>query len=180
MYESIIKKAGDITNIRGRYKSSAALLELEVSRILGSREFAFSYGRSEWLSDGMIVREVEVDSGDYKKLVVCLEDGSSHDITSEVSGDNFDISCQKNKSLTISESCGIITIKSETPIIAIRSIYKKSENESMTNFVRDNEALLISYLRWQLLSDIDAKSSAVGYNTYIGLLANLQKSGVVT
>lgn len=180
MYKEIIGKAVDITNIRGRYTTSAALLDLEVERILGSRDFASSYGKSEWLAEGKTYTEIEVQEGEYKKMVVCLEDGSMHDITDQVSTSNMTVGCPKIKSLTISISCGIISISSEIPIIALRSIYKKSMKENKEAFISEHSSMLVAYLRWQLLGDIDAKSSALGYNMYIQLLRNLSKLPVVT
>lgn len=175
MYDAIITDVAAMTNIRGRRRASAALLELEVARILALRDFALNYGKSEWQAGTQTVKSVELDSGDYKKLVICYEDGSSEDISDQVSSSNMAVSCPEIKSLTISESCGIITITSEKAIKAIKSLYKLPDSENAKWVVANHAPMLKAYLRWQLLSEIDAKSSGVAYNTYLGLLLTMSK-----
>ena len=181
MYEAIVKAAVALTNIRGRYAMSAALLDIEVARLAGLRDYAKNYGKSEWTADGQTVNTVELDNGEYKQLVVCLSDGTSQDITDQVSSSLTDLSCPSTDSsgLQVSVKCDIITITSEVPIVAVRALYKKSASESADWIVSDYPQLLTSYLRWQLLADIDARSSGVAYNVYQGLLKVFAKEETI-
>lgn len=176
MYDEIIADVAAVTDIRGRRRASAVLLEIEIDRILGAKQFAQSYGKSEWLAGTDTFKNVELDSGDYKKLMVCFEDGTHEDIASKVSGSSTEVSCPSTSDgLTITESCGIITLKSDKNITAVRSLFKLPASENRKWVVENHKSMLVAYLRWQLLGDIDAKSAGIAYNTYSGLLRNMSK-----
>lgn len=169
-----------MTNVRGRYDFSVATLDLELSRIICSRDFAESYGKSEWLAGGKTVNCVEVQCDEYKKLVVCLADGTSTDIADQVDTSSTDVGCpEEQDGLAVSVSCGVITIRSEIAITAVRGLSKLPESEIKKWLVSKYPAIFTAYLRWQLLSDIEASSANVAYNGYIRLLETLSKLKVV-
>lgn len=180
MLKAIIKKAEDITNVRGRYKFSAALVLGEVSRIVSSRKFALNYGRAEWLAaDSKSVNSIEIQEMKYEKLVLCLIDGSTLDIVDAVKASNLSTKCIKNKSLTITRTCGIISIDSQIGIKAVRSVYELSDSEKGDWLVRDRPQVLIAYLRWQLLADIQAANANVAYAEYVRQLQTLESLEIV-
>ena len=178
--KAIIKEAGDITNIRGRFKFSAALLSSELHRILNSKKFARNYGRAEWLNTTQgVVNSVELEDQDYYKLVLCLDDGSNVDISDRLKLSNSPVGCAKNKSLTITRNCGIILIKSEIGIKAVRSIYRLSDKENERWLMQDHKHVFVAYLRWQLLADIRADNANTAYADYIRLLQHLDNLEVM-
>ena len=154
-----------------------------MDRILGTRDFAKSYGKVEWLSNGKGHKEIQIDSSKYKKLIVCLENGSSKDIADQVSEDNVDIACDAvcdcGNKLVVKNRCGIITVTSEMYIVSIKGLYKKSQAENRKWLVEEYGSVFVAYLVWQLRGDIDAKSSGIAYNTYVRSLSAIMKLDTV-
>lgn len=180
MYKAIIEAAQSMTNIRGRYDFSTAVLDIELSRIINSRDFAASYGKSEWLAGDKTVNCVEVQSDEYKKLVVCLADGTSEDIASQIDSSNTDVECPVDtKGLSVTVSCGVISIRSDVAIVAVRGLSKLQESEIKKWLLKEHSAVFVAYLRWQLLADIEANSANIAYNGYVRSLAALSKLKVV-
>jgi len=180
VFKHIIRQTTDVTNIRGRYKVSVVLLDGEVHRILHSRKFAANYGRAEWLSSDDNTTCLEFCDEDYHKVVICFVDGTREDISKEVAGARLDLKCTSKTGIKITSRCGVLTIETDKPISAVRAIYRKSEKENIQWLVDEHPHVLIAFLKWQLLTDIDAKASAVAYNVYVQLLDHLNKLEVVT
>ena len=182
MYDSIITAAQSMTNVRGRYDFSVAVLDLELERLMSVRDFASNYGKSEWLAKSDSVKSVELCDEGYKKLIVCLSDGTEKDITEQVYIESTALSCSRgddNDGFCVIINCGVIKIESSISIKAVRGLSKLPKSEIKKWFVREHPAVLTAFLRWQLLSDIDANSAGVAYNTYARLLLGLDKLKVV-
>jgi hypothetical protein len=183
LLNDLIVRATKLANIHGRYEFAKELALGEIHRILESRDFAKNYIKVEWTAESLETCTTFNDLG-FKKLVVCLQNDQRIDISERVDPESTTLSCVTTDcsvdDVKVTVKDGLITVSSLTPIIAIRGFYKPPIDPEDNWLVKEHPHIIVNFLRWQLLADIDANSANVGYMTYSRMLKHLEREKVLS